>query len=65
MRVPYRWLYSDEQLTIAHMAIKGKMYRFLHEVVLDEYDFDVDYYKPYAKLTLLHILAKYGSLVDW
>ena len=48
------------------MAVKGKLFRFLHEVVLDVYDFDVDYYKPpFAKMTLLHIIAVYGSFYDW
>ena len=58
--------YADEKLTIAHMAVKGKLFRFLHEIVLDVYDFDVDYYKPpFAKMTLLHIIAVYGSFYDW
>ena len=48
------------------MAAKGSLFRLLHDVFLDEYEFDVDYYRPHARLTLLHVVAKYGSsAVDW
>ena len=54
-----------EGFTIVHLAAKGGLFRLLHEVFLDKYDFDVDFYRPQCRLTLLHVVAKYGSGADW
>ena len=35
-----------EQYTIVHMAVKGGLYRLLHDVFLDQFCFDVDFYRP-------------------
>ena len=54
-----------EHYTVAHMAVKARFYRLLHDVCFDKYDFDADFYKPKAKLTLLHVMAKYCSSSYW
>ena len=50
-----------EQYTVAHLAVKASFYRLLHDICFERYEFDADFYKPKAKLTLLHIVAKYVS----
>ena len=42
-----------------------RFYRVLHDYCLNKYHFDVDFYKPKSKLTLLHVVAKYTSLNEW
>ena len=54
-----------ECYTIAHLAVKGRFYRLLHDVCFDTYQFDADFYRPKAKLTLLHVVAKYVSYLYW
>lgn len=50
---------------MAHLAAKGHLYRLLHEVFLDTFSFDVDFYRPRSRLTLLHVVAKYGGENEW
>ena len=54
-----------ENYTVAHLAAKGRFYNFLHNICIDKYGFDVDFYRPRAKLTLLHVVAKYNSWYQW
>ena len=58
--LPQRELY-----TVAHYAVKASFYRLLHDVCIDRYNFDADFYQPRAKLTLLHVVAKYCSKDEW
>ena len=48
-----------------HLAVKGRLFRLIHEVYLNVFKFDVDFYRPKAKLTLLHVVAKYVSYSEW
>ena len=52
------YVYS-ERYTMAHLAAKGDLFRLLHEVFIDTYSFDVDFYQPFSRLTLLHVVGKY------
>ena len=54
-----------EMYTVAHIAIKTRFYRVLHDICFDKYGFDADYYRPGARMTLLHIVAKYTSRSMW
>ena len=55
----YNYGSNSEKYTFVHMAVKSGLWRLLFEVFLDKYGFDVDFYKPRSKLTLLHVIAKY------
>ena len=57
--------YSKEGFTIVHLAAQGGLFNLLHDVFLDEYEFNVDFYRPKSRLTLLHVVAKYGSEQEW
>ena len=54
-----------EQFTVAHFALKCRFKRILFDICFDKYDFDADFYRPSAKLTLLHVVAKYMSDYKW
>ena len=47
-----------EEFTLVHLAIKAGLYKTV-EYFLDELKFDIDFYWPFAKLTLLHVVAKH------
>jgi hypothetical protein len=47
-----------DEFTVVHLAILHKLYNLVL-FFIDELDFDVDYHKKYAKLTLLHVIAKF------
>lgn len=40
------------------MAAKAGYYGLLIDLFIEKYEFDPDLYKPLAKLTLLHTIAK-------
>ena len=56
---------NRENYTIVHLSVMGGFFRLLHEIHLDQYNFDVDFYQPGCQLTLLHIIAKYHSKKKW
>ena len=51
--------YESSSFTLVHVAVKAGLWRLVHEVFLDHFGFDVDYYRLNCKLTLLHVVAKY------
>lgn len=48
----------SDQVSWAHMAAKAGYYGLLIDLFIEKYEFDPDLYKPLAKLTLLHTIAK-------
>jgi len=43
-----------------HLAIYGGLYGLVFDVLIDELEYDVDFYQPpRRRLTLLHTVAKY------
>lgn len=48
-----------------HQAIEFSLFRLVMDVFIDKLGFEPDFYKPGSKLTLLHVLAKYGSSTVW
>ena len=57
--------YYDDDSTVVHKAVRGGLFRLVIDVFIDQYGFDVDFYKPQSKLTLLHVVAKYYSNCFW
>ena len=51
--------YYTNSFTLVHVAVMGGLWRLVHEVFLDHFGFDVDFYRLNCKLTLLHVAAKY------
>ena len=41
-----------------HVAIAAGCYNLAFTVFIEKYGFDLDYYEPMARMTLLHTLAK-------
>ncbi|CDW77400.1 UNKNOWN [Stylonychia lemnae] len=47
-----------QEFTLVHIAISTGSYQCV-SYFIDKYSFDVDFYKPHASLTLLHVVAKF------
>ena len=45
-----------------HLAVYGGLYRLVHEIMISELNYEVDFYQPpRRRLTLLHTVAKYRT----
>jgi len=49
-------------LTLVHFACLNRLYRITLYFINDLH-FDVDFYQEYAKLTLIHVIARYHTSV--
>ena len=52
--------YHETGQDLVHLAIYGGLYGLVFDVLIDELEYDVDFYRPpRRRLTLLHTVAKY------
>ena len=58
-----QWVcYKETGQDLAHLAVYGGLYRLVHEIMISELGYDVDFYQPpRRRLTLLHTIAKYRT----
>lgn len=54
----------SNEFTLVHIACKNRFYKLVLNLI-ENHGFNVDFHKQDAKLTLLHVIAKHTSDMDF
>jgi hypothetical protein len=52
----------DKGLNLVNEMIKIGNYKFVREIALKKLGYQIDYFDPHVRMTLLHTIAKYRTL---